>query len=111
MTFVPVDQVAREEIRTGLDSNLCIEAGAGTGKTTSLVRRIVELLATGRTDADGLAVITFTEKAAAELSSRVRETLEAAIPDEADPERRARLERAARELYRARVETIHRFAA
>src|SRR6185437_2233981 len=51
------------------------------------------------------------EKAAAELSSRVREQIEAAIPEETDPERRGHLERAARDLYRARLETIHSFAA
>ena len=33
----PIDQPIREQIRTDLDENLCVEAGAGTGKTTSLV--------------------------------------------------------------------------
>ena len=54
--------------------------------------------------------ITFTHKAAAELSARVREELEEAIPRETDPARRERLAAAARGLYRARIETIHSFA-
>ena len=88
----------------------CVEAGAGTGKTTSLVGRIVELLASGHATVDELAVITFTEKAAAELSARVREELEDAIADEGDDGRRERLAEAVRGLYRARIETIHAFA-
>ena len=57
---------------------MCVEAGAGTGKTTVLVERIVEILRTGHAQVEQLAVITFTEKAAAELASRVRRGLEAA---------------------------------
>ena len=35
---------------TDLDANLCVEAGAGTGKTTVLVKRVVNLLASGTVD-------------------------------------------------------------
>jgi ATP-dependent helicase/nuclease subunit A len=104
------DQAARERIRTDLDANLVIEAGAGTGKTTVLVERVTNLLASGRVTADELVVITFTEKAAAELSTRVRDALEHRA-NTAAGEERERLLRAARELYRAEVETIHSFAA
>src|SRR5215208_5940194 len=97
--FAPADQSTREQIRSAVDRNLCVEAGAGTGKTTSLVSRIVELLASGRAAVDGLAVITFTEKAAAELSTRVRERLEHEVQEHSDPERRRRLELATRSLY------------
>ena len=110
-TATPVDQKVRDEIKDKLGVNMCVEAGAGTGKTTSLVDRIVELLATSTTDADHIGVITFTEKAAAELSSRVRERLERAIADEKNPARREQLTDAVRALYRSRIETIHAFAA
>ncbi len=109
--FTPADQSVRDQIRTAVDRNLCVEAGAGTGKTTSLVSRIVELLASGRAEVDSVAVITFTEKAAAELSARVREALEREARDEVDPDRRRRLEAATRSLYRAHIETLHTFAA
>jgi ATP-dependent helicase/nuclease subunit A len=111
MSFVPVDQDVREQIANDLEGNLCVEAGAGTGKTTSLVSRITELLARGRATADDIAVITFTEKAAAELSTRVREELERAAREATDPTRRARLDQATQDLYRARIETIHSFAS
>ncbi|HEY8490020.1 MAG TPA: UvrD-helicase domain-containing protein, partial [Dehalococcoidia bacterium] len=107
--FVPADQATREEIRTNLDVSLCVEAGAGTGKTTVLVDRIVELVRRGRAGVDELAVITFTEKAAAELAARVRRALEEAAAT--DGEERRRLAEARRNLHRARIETIHAFAA
>jgi len=106
----PVDGAARERIRTQVGQNMLVEAGAGTGKTTSLVARITEVLASGQATVDELAVITFTNKAAAELSARVRERLEEALGGETDPGRRARLAAAVRGLYRARIETIHSFA-
>ena len=53
----------------------------GTGKTTVLVDRIVEVLRTGHATVDEIAVITFTEAAAAELAARVRQKLEAALDD------------------------------
>lgn len=104
----PIDAAIREEIRSCLDLTLCVEAGAGAGKTTALVSRILALIRSGRAPIDRLAVITFTEKAAAELASRVREGLEAAARD-ATPDEAARLTAAIAGLDRARIETIHAF--
>ncbi len=73
-----IDAQARERMRTSLDESLLVEAGAGTGKTTVLVARLVEILRTGHATVDDLVVITFTEKAATELAARVREELESA---------------------------------
>ena len=42
---------------------LAVTAGAGTGKTASLTRRILNILETGRTRLDQIVVVTFTEKA------------------------------------------------
>ncbi|HEX3853715.1 MAG TPA: UvrD-helicase domain-containing protein [Polyangiaceae bacterium] len=111
MTVTLIDQDVRDNIRRNLGVNLCVEAGAGTGKTTVLVARIVEILRTGFATVDQLAVITFTEKAAAELAARVREGLEAAIRDTEDTDEVGRLETALRDLNRARIETIHAFAS
>ena len=103
------DQAARDRIATDLAANLCVEAAAGTGKTTVLVERVTNLLASGTVSVDELVVITFTEKAAAELSTRVRDSLERRAAA-ADGDERDRLLTAARDLYRAHIETIHSFA-
>src|SRR3546814_9762258 len=72
---LPPDEAARERIRTDLDTTLFVEAGAGSGKTTALVDRVVALVTTGTVELRHLAAITFTEKAGAELRDRVRRTI------------------------------------
>ena len=52
-----------------------IIAGAGTGKTTVMAARVVWLVGTGQVHADQVLGLTFTRKAAAELSQRVDESL------------------------------------
>jgi ATP-dependent exoDNAse (exonuclease V) beta subunit len=71
------DQAAREAIAHDLDHTLFVEAGAGTGKTSALVARLVALVQRGASLTQ-IAAITFTEAAAAELRERVREALGAA---------------------------------
>jgi DNA helicase-2/ATP-dependent DNA helicase PcrA len=50
---------------------LLIIAGAGTGKTTVLTRRIAWLISTKRARPEEILALTFTEKAAAEMAERV----------------------------------------
>src|SRR5712691_11459065 len=90
------DQPARDRLRDDHSRGFFVEAGAGTGKTTALVSRIVSLVAAGRLQMDRLAAITFTEAAASELRGRIRRALEEAAqvaPSSSDE--RERLERAA----------------
>ncbi len=110
-SFTPSDRRVRDDIRTQLDANICVEAGAGTGKTTVLVDRIVEVLRREHAAVAQLVVITFTEKAAAELASRVRRGLEDALRAAPDDAERDCLAAAIRGLNHAHIETIHAFAA
>ena len=68
------DQAHRNDIASDLDSTLFVEAGAGSGKTTALVGRVLALLDSG-VAMENIAAITFTEKAAAELKNRLRQQL------------------------------------
>ncbi len=106
------DAAARERIRTSLDESLLVEAAAGTGKTSAMVGRIVEVLAAGRADIRRLVAVTFTRKAAGELKLRLRAALDAAR-DQAPvgSPRRHHLEDALARLEEARVGTIHSFCA
>lgn len=70
------DTVARKRALHDHGHSLLVEAGAGTGKTTLLAGRIAMLVAAGAKPRH-IAAITFTEKAAAELKSRVYRYLRA----------------------------------
>jgi DNA helicase-2/ATP-dependent DNA helicase PcrA len=50
---------------------VCILAGAGTGKTTTITRRIAWQVASGAFAAPELVAVTFTDKAAGELRARL----------------------------------------
>ena len=110
-SFVPQDQDVRRRIQEALEENFFVEAGAGTGKTSSLVDRIVALVASGLASLDQVAAITFTESAASELRDRIRESLERAAADPERPiEEQARCTQGVADLDRAAIQTLHSFA-
>ncbi|MBR11954.1 MAG: DNA helicase UvrD [Acidimicrobiaceae bacterium] len=106
----PGDQPARDQILGSLDENLFVEAGAGTGKTTALVGRMVGLVVDEGVAVEEIAAITFTEKAAAELGDRFRRRLEDVARQHDDPERRSRAEVALADVDLAALTTLHGFA-
>ena len=105
----PPDQAARDRIRGDLGATLFVEAGAGSGKTTTLVDRVLALVADGGVELGSIAAITFTEKAGAELRDRIRRRLEeeAAGPDEC---RAGRCRAGLDQLDGAAIGTLHAFA-
>lgn len=69
------DGLARKAIVEQLDKNFFVIAGAGSGKTTMLVNRMVALVESGTTTIDKICAITFTVNAAAEFLDRLRDKL------------------------------------
>ena len=55
-------------------SNILVSAGAGSGKTTVLSERVIRILLNG-IDVDRLIILTFTNAAAAEMKSRIKEKI------------------------------------
>jgi ATP-dependent exoDNAse (exonuclease V) beta subunit len=112
--MTPVDAAARDDIRDLHAATLFVEAGAGTGKTTALVNRVVSLIARGRVTIRELAAITFTEAAAGELRDRIRYRLEQAaagvIEPVLAPEEQARCRAALQDVDDAAFSTLHGFA-
>jgi ATP-dependent helicase/nuclease subunit A len=108
MRFRPSDEDARERARTDFRTSLVLEAGAGTGKTTLLVDRILALVQTGACRLDQIAAVTFTENAATTMKLRIREGLEKARAAASAPvAERARASAALDVLERAPISTIH----
>jgi ATP-dependent helicase/nuclease subunit A len=105
------DAAERKKIREHLDVNMLVEAGAGSGKTDSLAKRMVETVARGVCPVEEIAAVTFTKKAASELRGRFRAELEKGVPKELDPVRKDRILNAMRGMERMFAGTIHSFCA
>jgi ATP-dependent exoDNAse (exonuclease V) beta subunit len=104
-----VDQEQRERAAQDISESYIIEAAAGTGKTTVLVTRIINLIKAGEARLEEIVAITFTEKAAAELKVKLRQELEKALPNEANFGEYQRISEAISDLERMQVTTIHSF--
>ncbi|MDE2876328.1 MAG: UvrD-helicase domain-containing protein [Gemmatimonadota bacterium] len=108
----PPDQAARHRIVEDLERNLLVEAGAGSGKTTSLVDRMVALVRSRACTVDRIAAVTFTRKAAAELRQKFQVRLEeVAAPLAPDDPGHEVLQQAIRDIDLAFLGTIHAFCA
>ncbi len=105
------DDPARDRIEHDLEASLFVEAAAGAGKTTALVRRLVALIGSGKGTLEGIIAVTFTDKAAGEMKLRLRTAIEEARQGLEDPAARAPYDRAVRQLEAARIGTIHSFCA
>jgi exodeoxyribonuclease V beta subunit len=98
-----------------------IDASAGTGKTFTIERIVVELLLTGAAKIDQILVVTFTEKATAELRARIRAAIEDVMSGRSaentrpsdrrglDDDQRERLKSALFSFHHATINTIHSF--
>ena len=119
----PPDQPARDRIKRDLKQNFLVEAGAGSGKTTSLVDRMVALVREGECKVEQIAAVTFTRKAAAELRQRFQVELEKAVrtgrntppgftaSEPLDNKQKQRIQQALLDLDGAFLGTIHSFCA
>jgi ATP-dependent helicase/nuclease subunit A len=65
-----------QHLATDYQRNLAVTAGAGTGKTEVLTRRIIKILAREKHCLDRLLVLTFTDKAAVEMKERIYGAIE-----------------------------------
>ncbi len=104
------------------DRAAVVEASAGTGKTFLIEHLVVDRLLRGDARIEEMLVVTFTERAAAELRRRVQALVRKvaaaapAPPDSAatagwtvDDDARTRLAAAARQIDVAPISTIHAF--
>lgn len=130
------DRMARESAETTFDRNVVVVAGAGTGKTTLLVNRLVYLLMKEPAPVliTQVVALTFTNKAATEMKVRLRERLVVLARPETDPVRSgdggavsredlrdryglsadaiaSRAQAALNDLEKAQIGTLHSFAA
>ncbi|KPV44282.1 UvrD-helicase domain-containing protein [Alicyclobacillus ferrooxydans] len=93
--------------------NVIVSAGAGSGKTSVLVERVIRCVVDEPAiDLTRLLVVTFTEAAAAEMRKRVGDRLEAlaqAAASSGQVEKYRRLLRQIGQLEQAQISTLHSF--
>lgn len=134
--FLIPDRLARQSAETTFDRNVVVVAGAGTGKTTLLVNRLIHLLMKEPIPVPitHVVALTFTNKAATEMKVRLRERLTVLAHPLSDSMRAtdggavsrgdlqehyglssdtiaARAKAALHELEKAQIGTLHSFAA
>lgn len=130
------DRQVREQAETTFDRNVVVVAGAGTGKTTLLVNRLIHLLVKEPNPVamNRVVALTFTNKAATEMKIRLRERLRALANPNVDAagsadggavtlselreryrltaeEIRTRAGTALQDLEKSQIGTLHSFAA
>ena len=129
------DEELRRLAETTFDRNVVVVAGAGTGKTTLLVNRLLHLLMRepNPVEITRIVALTFTNKAATEMKVRLRDQLKSLLETEkrgeiADPgsvrvedlrelyglslgEIHRRAKTALGDLEKAQIGTLHSFAA
>ncbi|WP_419554250.1 UvrD-helicase domain-containing protein [Candidatus Poriferisodalis sp.] len=101
----------RDRVYQQTGTTMFVEAGAGTGKTTALVNRVLELVAgLSAAPIGSIAAITFTDKAAAELRNRIRAKFNELLASPSGKQAEATLKGALDGLDSAAISTLHGFA-
>jgi ATP-dependent helicase/nuclease subunit A len=97
-----------------VSKSFVVHAGAGAGKTATMVHRVVSLLLSG-CPIRSIVTVTFTKKAAAELKQRIKHAIAGAVESgmifgrDLIPAETAMLCRAFYEIEKAQIGTIHSF--
>ncbi len=106
------DLTPEQEDALVLDRNVAITAGAGTGKTTTLTNRYLELLEEqSDVGPEDIVTITFTRKAATELHTEVREAIYDRLDEAETADDYDRWRGILDELDDGYIHTIHAFCA
>ncbi|OQB39256.1 MAG: ATP-dependent helicase/nuclease subunit A [Candidatus Latescibacteria bacterium ADurb.Bin168] len=110
------DQDARDRAQRSISETLLVEASAGTGKTTTMLGRLLFLLTTPTPEGEPpprlteIVAITFTERAAQELKDRLRARLFATVSS-VSPAQPGLVQQALNDLEEAPIGTIHGLCA
>ena len=92
--------------------NTVVAAGAGSGKTQVLATRFAWLVMAKNIPVSEILTLTFTNKAAAEMYSRIYETLSFFAQNEAVPSReKENARRAAEDFSSAHIQTLDSYCA
>lgn len=87
--------------------NILVSAGAGSGKTTVLVERVLRMILEEKADIDELIVVTFTRAAAANMKEKIHSRIRSALKQESLPDAdREHLQGQLMKVFGARICTL-----
>lgn len=89
-------------------ANILVSASAGSGKTTVLVKRVIEKIE-ARVNVDELLIVTYTEAAAKEMKQRIQDAVQEKITSEIDDETKRHFVHQLSLIPTASISTLHSF--
>lgn len=96
-----------QHLATDYQRNLAVTAGAGTGKTEVLTRRIIKIMSREKLFLDRLLVLTFTDKAAVEMKERIYAAIEHELQKTGEPH----FQKLKDTFFNNYISTFHAFCA
>lgn len=94
---------------TTKDKNILVSASAGSGKTTVLIARLIDLVINDRIPISSILAMTFTEAAASEMKKRLARELHKLLQTTSDEDERRYISRQLSDIQNAHISTIHSF--
>ena len=91
------------------ERNILVSASAGSGKTTVLIARLMDLVMKDHVSIDSILAMTFTEAAANEMKKRLATELQKALTAARTEEEKSYITRQLTGIQTAHISTIHSF--
>lgn len=102
-----LNDIQKEFVLNDENKNVLVSASAGTGKTTSMISKLVYLIVEKKIKLKELLVVTYTKSAANEMKQKLFKLLTSALNDIDDLEERNRISDELDDLNNADIGTIH----
>ncbi len=109
LTYEP-SQV-QNDILNSVEKNQLVSAGAGSGKTTVMIKKIANLIVNEKIDVNSLLVVTFTVLAQEEMKSRLVSRIKDEILNSHSEEEKLRLTEVKENIKTASIDTIDGFSS
>ena len=101
----------KQQQASDISNHILVTANAGSGKTKVLSGRYIDALLNKNIRVNEIAAISFTDKAASELYSKIREQLVKKYNDSKDDNEKIRLNGLIKDLVNSNISTFHSFCS